>query len=166
MTDDIETVRVPGGSGIPNNPDLPAVLARGAAPPDEASVRDAMSANGWGGLWTWTVYDYHHFHPASHEALVCVRGWAEVQLGGPEGPVLRVAPGDVLVLPAGFGHKRIEAGGDFAVVGAYPPGQESPEIVRAGDMDMDEALERIRATPLPDTDPVGGADGALMRAWR
>ena len=160
-----EKLSVPANGGIPNNKDLPALLYRGALAADEETARETFRRNGWGGLWTWSVFDYHHWHPSSHEALACVSGWADLHLGGPGGPVVRVEAGDVAVLPAGFGHKRVSSGDGFAVVGAYPPGQESPDIVRADGMDMDEARERIGATPLPEADPVEGNDGALMRLW-
>lgn len=160
-----EQIRVPPNGGIPNNPRLPALVTRAVLKPDEAEARAAFARNGWGGLWTWTVFGYHHYHPASHEALACIAGWAELHLGGPDGPTLRLEPGDVAVLPAGFGHKRLASGDGFRVVGAYPPGQESPAIVKAHEIDISEALQRVGTTPLPETDPVNGPAGALRRLW-
>ena len=158
-----ERLMIPPNGGVPNNPSLPGLVMRAAIDPVEARVREMFHVNGWGGLWTWTVFDYHHWHPDSHEALACICGWADLHLGGPDGPVVRVEAGDVAVLPAGFGHKRAASGGGFAVVGAYPPGQESPEICRADEMDISTALNRITATPLPRTDPLGL--GHVRTAW-
>ncbi|NND17394.1 MAG: cupin [Silicimonas sp.] len=163
MTTSPERLTTPPNGGIPNNPALPALIFRAAVEPDEASARAKFRMNGWGGLWTWTVFDYHHWHPGSHEALACIRGWADLHLGGPEGSIVRIDAGDVAVLPAGFGHKRAASGDGFAVVGAYPPGQESPEICRADAMDMAAALDRIGKTPLPGTDPLG--TGNVLAAW-
>ena len=111
------------------------------------------------------MFDFHHFHPASHEALVVVAGHATLELGGPEGAVRRVAAGDALILPAGFGHRRAGASDDFRVVGAYPRGQESPEIVRADVRAAEAAKASIAATPVPSTDPVFGANGPLTDFW-
>ena len=166
MTVDPERLSVPANGGIPNNPDLPALLYRAALAAAEAEVRARFAGNGWGVLWSWTVFDYHHWHPASHEALACVAGWADLHLGGPQGPVVRLAAGDVAVLPAGFGHRRVDSGDGFAVVGAYPPGQESPEILRADAMDLGAALARIGGVALPESDPVYGRDGPMTAIWR
>ncbi|EAR50450.1 hypothetical protein OG2516_08933 [Oceanicola granulosus HTCC2516] len=148
----VREITAPPAGGIPNHPRWPALLAAGAVAPDAAEA--TFRANGWGGTWRWSVYDFHHFHPASHEALAVVAGHARLQLGGPEGPEVEVAPGDVALLPAGFGHRLVRASDDFAVVGAYPPGQESPEIARP---DPDKAAAReaaIAAVPRPDC-PLG-----------
>ena len=49
------------------------------------------------------------------------------------------AAGDVVVIPAGVGHKRLsEKRGGFTVVGGYPPGQ-SGTITRPGEIPLDEA---------------------------
>ena len=121
--------------------------------------------SGWGGTWVWRVFSYHHYHSNAHEALAVAAGRAELMLGGPGGERVGVSAGDVVVLPAGTGHRQIEASADFAVVGAYPPGQEDDEIVRAEQPHEGAILERIAAVPLPRTDPVHGADGPLIRAW-
>ena len=163
----VETVRADPNGGVPNHPTLPAVIARGAVDGMDAdAVRQAVEANGWGGTWVWTVYDYHHFHPDAHEALLVVAGRATLLLGGPEGTEVEAGAGDLIVLPAGHGHRLLRGADGFRVVGGYPPGQESPEILRAGDMDMDEARRAVAAVPLPESDPVAGPDGPLMRVWR
>ncbi len=167
MDDTFETIFVPENSGIPNNPILPAVVAAKAVGSNVTAneVRATYRRNGWGGTWIYTVFDYHHYHPASHEVLTCVSGSAKLQLGGPEGPVVDVQPGDAIILPAGFGHKRVTSTSGFAVVGAYPQGQESPAIIPAGGLDLDKAHAEIAATALPKTDPLSGPNGPLMTAW-
>ena len=160
-------ITTPENGGIPNNPRMPALVLPRIVSADMSSesVQGILEGNGWGGSWIWTVYDFHHFHPASHEVLVCVSGRASLQIGGPDGREVEVSRGDAVVLPAGFGHRRIWSDDDFAVVGAYPAGQEKPEIIRQGDMPIETARARIAATPLPDRDPLSGRDGLLMRVW-
>ena len=152
---------------VPNNPDLPVLLMRAAvaagASPEAIAVR--LEASGWGGTWVWQVFPYHHYHPNAHEALVVATGRAELMLGGPRGERVAVGAGDVVVLPAGTGHRQLKASADFAVVGAYPPGQEATETVRAERPHGGAVLRRIAAVARPRTDPVHGADGPLIRTW-
>lgn len=163
----VETVLFPDGGSMPNNPALPVVLMPGAVPKGTgaAAIRRLMEANGWGGTWTYTVFDYHHYHPNAHEALVCASGWADILLGGPDGRLFRVTEGDAVVLPAGTGHRRMDASADFAMCGAYPPGQENYETVRASGPYPPDDTDRIARVPLPVTDPVHGAGGPLTKAW-
>lgn len=152
--------------GIPNNPHLPAALVAGAiSDATERTVRRRYEENGWTGTWTWTVFDYHHFHSASHEALACIGGWGELMLGGRDGPTVRIARGDVIVLPAGFGHCLVASGDNFTVVGAYPAGQANPEILKADRTRVEAWLKQIAATALPEHDPFFGESGPLMSAW-
>ncbi len=151
---------------VPNNPRLPVVIMNGALPEGTgaAAIRALFEGNGWGGTWTYTVFDYHHYHPNAHEVLGVAAGSAELKLGGPSGRSFRVSVGDVLVLPAGTGHCRLDSSSDFAVCGGYPPGQEDYDTVRA-DAPRGDADDRIARVPLPETDPVYGAGGPLIQAW-
>ena len=163
-----DLLHFPANGAVPNNPLLPAVLLHGALPPSFGpdAILDRYRANGWTGLWTWTVFDYHHYHPASHEALTVASGSADLILGGPGCREIPVSSGDVLVLPAGTGHCRLAATGDFTVCGAYPPGQQNPEIVRAeGSVLRSGDFKAVAATALPWSDPIHGAHGPLMSAW-
>ena len=103
------------------------------------------------------VFDFHHFHSTSHEALAVVAGRATIELGGPQGQAFEVAAGDVLVLPAGTGHRRATERNGFTVVGAYPAGQEDYDLLRGDDpAEVEAARERIAALGPPPQDPVGG----------
>ena len=161
-----ETWFAPPGEQIPNNPsfavlvyrDLPAVSA-GAD-----SCRGLFAEHGWVGSWVDGVFDFHHFHSTSHEVLGVVSGEATLELGGPQGERFDVSAGDVLVLPAGTGHRRASTRGAFTVVGAYPRGQEDYDLLRGDDpAEVTAARERIAALGAPPSDPVGG-DG--VAGWR
>jgi uncharacterized protein YjlB len=155
----LDTWSAPPGDRIPNHPRFPVLIYHGvdgvADGPDVA--RELFAAHGWGGSWVDGVFDFHHFHSTSHEALAVVAGAATLELGGPQGEAFDVAAGDVLVLPAGTGHRRRGARDGFTVVGAYPSGQEDYDLLRGDDPDeVAAARERIAALPAPDSDPVGG----------
>jgi uncharacterized protein YjlB len=125
---------------------------------------ELFARNGWRGAWVDGIYAFHHFHSTAHEVLGIVAGSASVVLGGPRGRRFEVVQGDVLVLPAGTGHCNVGATGELHVVGAYP--NEMWCDLRRGDpAERDEVLANIAAVPLPDADPVGGADGPLRELW-
>jgi uncharacterized protein YjlB len=73
-------------------------------------------------------------------------------------------PGDVLVLPAGTGHRNLGASPDLQVVGAYPDGMRW-DLRRGDPAEHDEVVASIAAVPLPGADPVAGADGPLTGLW-
>ncbi|MCP5150309.1 MAG: cupin [Ectothiorhodospiraceae bacterium] len=155
------------GHDVPNNPQLPVVVHRRAVPPEVDDVAGWLearfAANGWVGAWRDGVFDHHHYHATAHEVLGIARGSVEVMLGGAGGVLVTLGEGDVAVLPAGTGHCRVGATSRLVVVGAYPSGQ-SPDLRRAGDS-LADAARRIARVPVPDADPVQGADGALVRLW-
>ncbi|MBP7001163.1 cupin [Amaricoccus sp.] len=152
----------PSGA-IPNHRRFPVLLHRGVVPGGGAAAIEAVfAANGWPPQWRDGVFDFDHFHSEGHEALGVATGSARLRLGGPGGREVTVAAGDVVVLPAGTGHRRLAASGDFLVVGAYPPGQRA-DILR-GPASPTQAA-RIRALPAPARDPAGVAEG-VPTLWR
>ncbi|GMG84438.1 cupin [Paralimibaculum aggregatum] len=151
---------------VPNNPRLPAVVFPGAlAGAGAADVARLYRENRWGGTWRFTVFDRHHYHSNAHEALACVAGAAVIRLGGPGGADLRLAAGDLAVLPAGTGHCRMQAEDGFSVVGAYPAGQEDCDLLWATEANWPGAEARIAAVALPEADPLRGRSGPLMALW-
>lgn len=148
------------------NSELPVAIYRGAVAGDdlEAFLHRTFRGNGWGGAWSDGIFGYHHFHSNGHEVLGVAVGEVTLMLGGASGETVEVAAGDVLVLPAGTGHRRIRASADFLVVGAYPKGQEAVDeyIDRA---QCANYRNRLRAVPVPEGDPLYGPDGPLLKAW-
>ncbi|WP_237078244.1 hypothetical protein [Myxococcus xanthus] len=91
---------------------------------------------------------------------------ARLKLGGESGQEVTVQAGDVLVLPAGTGHRRLEASGDFLVVGGYPAETGDYDMQRPEKATHDASVQRIAQVPLPGADPVTGKQGALPSAWK
>jgi uncharacterized protein YjlB len=164
MSFEPETFTFAGDGSIPNSR-LPVLvyheleLAR-----DPAAAEQAFASNDWRGAWRNGIYPFHHFHSTAHEVLAIVAGQATVALGGPRGHTFEVRGGDVLVLPAGTGHRNEGSSADLLVVGAYPDGM-SWDLRRGDPGEYDEVRANIDAVPLPPTDPVSGADGVLPRLW-
>ncbi len=174
----VEAIRIEVRAGLPK-PSYPALVYRGAfgLPPAAAGrattaaarsayiIETTFALHGWTESWCDGVYEFHHYHSTAHEVLGCCAGRATLQLGGPDGPQVSIARGDVLVLPAGTAHKCLTATDDFAVVGAYDRGRDY-------DMQLEDASTRkdaernIARVPLPAFDPVYGGHGPLLRAWR
>lgn len=167
MTADPETFRFDDDGRVPNSP-LPLLVYRAAfdlGGGDPAAVLErAFAANRWTGAWRNGVYPFHHYHSTSHEVLGAARGSARLRLGGDRGAALAVTAGDVLVIPAGVGHKNEGASGAFLVVGAYPDGR-AWDLCRGEPGERPGVLDNIRAVPPPAADPVRGKDGPLAALW-
>ncbi|MBB4039201.1 uncharacterized protein YjlB [Microvirga flocculans] len=152
---------------VPNSP-LPLIVRRGAVSPsadDPAMAFETVFAgNGWTHSWRNGIYQFHHYHPNTHEVLGVYSGSAQVRFGGEDGELVSVSAGDVMIVPAGVAHALVRSSDDFAVVGAYPDGADY-DTVRDDPQALDESRRRIAKVPLPDADPVDGTDGPLMRLW-
>lgn len=153
---------------VPNNP-LPMLAYRYAIALDPSRPEDTIEAlfdaNGWGAMWRNGVYGFPHYHATVHEVLGVARVRARVRFGGDHGAAIEIAAGDAVILPAGTGHQCLAAGDDFVVVGAYPPGP-AMQVTRLTPENHKAALRTIPEVPLPDTDPLFGASGALVELWR
>lgn len=165
-----ETFMLADDGSIPNNPSLPLLVYRGgidlAGTPDPAEVIEAaFRRNGWGDMWRNGIYPFVHYHSMIHEVLGMARGGARVRFGGEQGVELDLRSGDVAVLPAGTGHQNLWATPDLLVVGAYPP-EGRLDLCRGSRAEHARALKSIPRVPVPETDPVFGADGPLVTLWR
>ncbi len=155
---------------IPNNPVLPFVIfptainLSGTAYPEEI-VEKMFERNGWGDIWRNGIYPYVHYHSQIHEGMAIARGRAKVRFGGDNGEDVDLGPGDVAILPAGTGHQCLWASPDLVVVGAYPRSGRF-DLCRGSKAEREKALTVIPSVPLPDTDPVYGKNGPLLKLWR
>jgi uncharacterized protein YjlB len=143
---------------------LPLLVYRGALPADPAAMERAFAANGWSNSWRDGIFTYHHFHSTSHEVLGIAAGEVRVAFGGPAGREVTVRGGDVVVIPAGVGHRNMGQSADLLVVGAYPNGMDY-DLLRGDPSEHAAAVRAIAAVPLPARDPVIGADAGLRRLW-
>jgi uncharacterized protein YjlB len=124
-----------------------------------------LAKNGWSGAWVDGIFSYHHYHSNAHEVLCVVGGSARLALGGPKGETIEVEAGDVVVIPAGVGHKNEGSNGGFTVVGAYPKGQESYDLRTGEEGERPGVLENIRSVSMPKMDPLFGEEEPLLRRW-
>ena len=160
--------RLTDDGSIPNNPDLPLLVYRQAvalAEEDPAAVFEALfTANAWPAAWRNGIHPFHHYHSTAHEALGVFSGRATACFGGEAGVRVTVAAGDVIIIPAGVGHKGIEATSDLGIVGAYPAGT-GPDLCRGLAGERPACLEEIARVPVPRNDPLYGARGPLSEHW-
>jgi uncharacterized protein YjlB len=154
---------------IPNNPRFPLIIYRGSmrlaeTRYDPAAVIDMLfESNGWSRSWRDTVYDFVHYHSQIHEVMGVARGSAMLEFGGIKGRKLRLKGGDVAILPAGTGHRLVQATHDFLVVGAYPESGSYDECTDT--RERGEAAKRIAKCRKLRTDPVFGKNGPLIKLW-
>lgn len=128
-----------------------------------AWLEQTFLSNNWSNSWRNGIFDFQHYHSITHEVLGIYRGEALVLLGGDKGKRVNVEPGDIIVIPAGVGHKNLGSH-NLGVVGAYPNGMPV-DIVRCEPGDRPRTDKNIAAVPFPDTDPFFGG-GGLKDLWK
>ena len=114
--------------------------------------------------WTNTMYSYSHFHSTAHEVLGVISGRAQLCFGGEDSPdryEVVVQKGDLMIVPAGVSHRLLEDyGGDFDLLGAYPPG--STYDMCYGGPREEERVKGIAGLPWFDLDPLYGKEGPAL----
>src|SRR6266849_5006542 len=95
---------------IPNSK-YPVLIYRNAftARGDEGAswLEQTFAAHNWTNSWRNGIYPFHHYHSTSHEVLGVYNGSVLVQLGGESGKKLKIQAGDIVIIPAGVGHKNL-----------------------------------------------------------
>ena len=151
-----ETHTFDDDGSIPNSP-FPVLIYHGALDPDAGAraYEELFAGHGWRGAWRDGIFSFHHFHSTAHEVLGIAAGSAAVILGGSRGRRFELRAGDVVVLPAGTGHRNVGSSTDLLVVGAYPNAMRW-DLRRGDPAEHDEVLANIARVPIPDEDPVRG----------
>lgn len=167
-SDRVVTHHLAPSGAIPNHPHWPLLLYPSAVAiegSDPAAAFEALfERNRWPAAWRNGVHPFHHFHSTAHESLGIYSGEVTVQFGGEGGVVVTARPGDVIVLPAGTGHKKLSSRGSLGVVGAYPAGQHA-DMNTLPLSNADRAAAAVLRVALPERDPVYGASGPLFEHW-
>lgn len=161
---EIKTLKYEDDGSIPNNPSFPILIYLNVLDTND-KPDNIIENNNWLNSWENGVFSYHHYHSNSHEVLLIIDGSAQLQLGGEQGSKVDVKFGDVLILPAGSGHKLLNESANFTVKGAYPNGQ-SYDIYVGKESERPQNLRNIQNVPLPDYDPIFGGQGPLFSYWK
>lgn len=152
---------------IPNST-LPLLLYRNAFAErgDEGAawLEKTFATHGWTNSWRNGVYDFHHYHSTSHEVLGVYQGSALLHLGGEQGQQVEVQAGDVIIIPAGVGHKNLRSD-NLTIVGAYPDGRDW-DLNRGEPGERPRADQNIAALQVPNNDPLFGKGGGLVKLWQ
>jgi uncharacterized protein YjlB len=127
-------------------------------------LESRFAENNWTNSWRNGVYAFHHYHSTSHEVLGVYAGSALLHLGGEAGQRVRVQAGDILVIPAGVGHKNLGSDG-LGIVGAYPDGR-SWDVNRGLPGERPQTDKNIAALPIPRLDPYVGKNSGLTTIWQ
>ncbi|GAA5919069.1 hypothetical protein JCM1841_003732 [Sporobolomyces salmonicolor] len=146
----------------------PLLIYHGAFPPSSctASTIEAHLAAVGAVVpqWRYSMYPTTHFHSTSHEVLCVCAGRAELCFGGkdnPERAQVVAQKGDVIVVPAGVGHRLLEdLEGGFEMVGSYPPGCSWDMCYgKEGEEDKGEAIKKLKWF---ERDPIYGEEGPAL----
>jgi uncharacterized protein YjlB len=154
---------------IPNHPRWPLLVYPAAvrlSGSDPAAIFEQLFArNRWPAAWRNGVFPFHHYHSDGHEALGIYSGEVTVLFGGDAGVTVTAKTGDVIVLPAGTGHKKLSSRGALGVVGAYPAGQHADTCTPLLS-NLERSADAVARVALPECDPVYGAAGPLFTHWK
>ena len=152
---------------IPNNKH-PLLLYRNAfserGDRGAAWLEQKFYDNNWSNSWRNGIFTFHHYHSITHEVLGLYSGSALVHMGGEGGSKLTIQAGDIIVIPAGVGHKNLESE-NLGVVGAYPGGMMY-DMKYGKPGERPQADQNIAAVPFPDHDPLLGKENGLLLIWK
>ncbi|EPE31071.1 RmlC-like cupin [Glarea lozoyensis ATCC 20868] len=114
--------------------------------------------------WRYSMFDTTHFHSTTHEVLCISAGKATLCFGGesnPERVEALVETGDVVVVPAGVGHRLLDDyGSGFEMVGSYPKGKSWDMCY--GKKGEEDKVGKIKDLPWFGKDPLYGNSGPAL----
>lgn len=167
-TVEVQTTLLADTGTIPNNPKLPLLLYKQAVdlPEDGAPelFEDLFTTHGWPAAWRNGIHPFHHYHSTAHEALGVYAGSATALIGGEGGIEVTVERGDVVIIPAGVGHKCLQKSTDLAIVGAYPA-NTGPDLMKGKSEERPACIEAIAKVAIPPQDPLYGVGGPMGEHW-
>ena len=155
----------------PNNKRLPLIVYRSPVAFDPrfdpaATFEVLFASHHWTDSWRATMYGYNHFHTGTHECLGIARGKLIAQFGGAKGRKIELKAGDVVIIPAGVGHKHVRQSKDLLILGCYPSNAGKYDEPKPSEIEHQDAVARIGKVKLPPADPVYGRNGPLFSKWR
>lgn len=110
------------------------------------------------------MYSQTHFHSTTHEVLCIASGSAKCCFGDENNPDRvepRLSAGDVVIVPAGVGHRLLEDYGGFQMVGSYPTGKQWDMCY--GNPDEEKKIEGIAKLAWFKLDPIYGQEGPVHK---
>ncbi|KAJ5752865.1 hypothetical protein N7520_009782 [Penicillium odoratum] len=160
--------QIPSWNRIPNTSiqHKPVMIYHGAFNATPVDLERRLKAVGVvGPQWTYTMYTLTHFHSTTHEVLGVVAGRARLCFGG-EGNPERFEPvvqhGDLIIVPAGVGHRLLTDEGEepFEMVGSYPHNKEWDMCY--GQAGEESKVQGIQDVAWFDRDPLYGDHGPAL----
>lgn len=160
--------QIPAFKGIPNTSiqGKPLLIYHGAFADATASKIEAHlnSIAEVTPQWRYTMYTDTHFHSNTHEVLAVANGSAKCCFGHEDNPgriETVLEKGDVVVLPAGLGHRLIHDFGGFHMVGSYPTSSSGWDMCY-GHPGEEDKVKAISDLPWFKRDPIYGDHGPTL----
>jgi len=167
---DVATHQIPRHNHIPNTSiqSRPLLIYHSCIPSSStaSSIESHLKEVGVvAPQWRYTMYSTTHFHSTTHEVLCISSGRAKLCFGGEtnSGRVETfVEKGDVIVIPAGVGHRLLDDfNSNFEMVGSYPKGKSWDMCY--GTPEEGERVKGIGGLEWFERDPLYGDDGPALK---
>ncbi|KAH7072116.1 RmlC-like cupin domain-containing protein [Paraphoma chrysanthemicola] len=166
----ITTHSIPPHSHLPNTSTHPLIIYHSVYPAHTSPslIETHLRTTSLVPAWRYTMYTTTHYHSSTHEVLCVYAGRARLLFGGEGNPgkvEVVVGKGDVLVVPAGVGHRLLEdLAGDgeegYMMVGAYPRGCSWDMCY--GKEEEEGERKRVGEVKWLEKDPMYGDDGPVV----